>query len=203
MKKSFPTAVALALAGMVMASSAQAMDITFHGLIHEKTVNLTHNGSTMSVRAGDFLIEFDGQQHVAYCVDLDHVIKNAWTASTAPVTVLNGGLAIAWLYDTYAHTITTDVEAAGLQVAIWEILDDFGGALDAASGSFVLNSPTAVRNAAQGYLNSLPVDLSNYTTSSYILMSGNSPRSQNLIVPEPGTLALLGLSVVPVITRRR
>lgn len=203
MTKTTFTAVACALVCALVASQAQAIDVTFHGLIHEKNVTVSHNNSSMNLRAGDFLIEFEGEQHVAYCVDLDHVIKNTWTADIAPVTVLNGGMAIAWLYDTYAQTITTGVEAAGLQVAIWEILDDFGGVLDAGAGLFRVSSPTDVRNAAQGFLNSLPTDLSNYTTTSYILMSGNSPRSQNLIVPEPGTLGLIGLSVLPLIRRRR
>ncbi len=192
-----------ALTIAIIAGQVDAAQITFNGFGYERMVSFEHNGSTMEVRAGEFLIDVDGTDEIAYCVDLDHRLKPEWEADFASVGMINGGLAVAYLYDHFADTISSNVEAAGLQVAICKVVDDYGSGLDLWSGAFRMTGPGGVADMAENYLSTLPDDLSGYVTSSYILDSGDSPRSQNLIVPEPATLALIGLGCIPVVWRKR
>ena len=97
-------------------------------------------------------------------------------------------------------------EAAGLQVAIWELLVDFGSVIDLTSGDFEIRSPGAVETAAQGYLSALPADLSGYTTTSFIVASDNgrtARSSQHMIVPEPMTAGLMGITLPLFLLRRK
>jgi len=201
-KKSLITAVC-AMTVAIIASEVGAAQVTFHGFGYKKKVNFVHNGSMMGVRAGQFLIDIDGVDAVAYCVDLDHRLKSVWEADIAPVGIINGGLAAAYLYDHFADTVSSNVEAAALQVSLWEVVDDYGSGLDLWSGAFQMIGPGDVATQAETYLSAIPGDLSGYVTPSYILDSGDCPRSQDLIVPEPATLALIGLGCIPVVRRKR
>jgi hypothetical protein len=205
MTKSYPVVAVACLAVFVLAAQAGASDITFNGLAYNKAVQINHESSTLNVLAGAFLIDIDngGVNQVAYCVDLDHWLYSPWTATFGPVTSVNNGLAAAYLYDHFAGTVKSDVAAAGLQVAIWEVVEDCGKGLNLSSGDFQLSGADDVRGAAQNFLAALPADVSGYTTGSFVLHSGVSPQSQNLIVPEPGTTALLVGSVLVLFCRRR
>ena len=187
----------------VWAGQVQAYEITFNGFSFKSDVQINHNGTSLSVQAGAFLVDVDGNDYTAFCVDLDHWMKNEWSADFAPVASVNGGLAAAYLYDHFASTLSSNDAAAGLQVAIWEVVDDYGSSLDLTAGNFRLTTKNGVRNAAQGFLASLPADLSGYNTGAFILSSGSCPRSQNLIVPEPATMALLGLTLLPMAARSK
>jgi hypothetical protein len=198
----------LAVAALCLASQLQAAEIEFLGMGLNKYVHYGHNGDHAS-RAGELLVKFDDVEYTAYCVDLDHRLKDEWNADFEPVSFINGDIQIAFLYDMFASLVSTNVEAAGLQVAIWEVVEDFGGALNLANGDFKLNGHADVRAAAQGYLDTLPADLSGYATSSFILASGvgggrcPQQQSQHLIVPEPTTLAMLALGLPMMWVRRR
>ncbi len=191
-----------AVAVFCLGSQLQATEIEFLGMGLNKEVHYRHDGNHRA-RAGELLIEFDDEEYTAYCVDLDHRLEDKWDADFEPVSFINGGIQIAYLYDMFASMVSSNVEAAGLQVAMWELVEDFGGALDLAHGDFKLRNHHDVRAAAQGYLDALPGDLSGYSTSSFILASGGCPRSQHLIVPEPTTLAMLGLGLPLLWVRRR
>ncbi len=191
-----------AVVAICLASQLQAAEIEFNGMGLNKRVDFTHNGDHRA-RAGELMVEFDDQEYTAYCVDLDHRMKDKWDADFEPVSFINGGIQVAYLYDMFASMVSTNVEAAALQVAIWEVVEDFGGAIDLAHGDFKLRGHDGIRAVAQGYLDTLPGDLSGYATTSFILASGDCPRSQNLIVPEPTTLAMLGLGLPMLWVRRR
>jgi hypothetical protein len=195
-------ALAVALVTLV-AGSASANPITFLGTGYASDVTIRHNGSNLSVRAGEILVDFDGTDLTTYCVDLNHWIKNTWDATIVPVTTVNGGLAVAYLYDNFATAVASSIEGAGLQIAIWKIIDDFGGTLSLTDGNFLFTGPPAIVSSAQTYLNALPIDLGGYTTPSYILASGPSPRSQDLIAPEPATLVLFASSLPIILLNRR
>jgi hypothetical protein len=202
MNRNKTMAVALTMFVAVYAGQARASNVSFLGVGNQAVVSITHNGNTYSVTAAELDINYNSVNYTAYCVDLDHTIQSAWTATNAPVTNVNGGKAAGWLYDHYAAGVTTNDQAAGLQVAIWEVVDDFGGSLNLTTGNFKLNTTGGIANAANAYLAALPADLTNYTTNSVLVWSGDSPRSQNLIVPEPGTM--LGLMVgLPLMFIRR
>lgn len=203
MKKSLMAGVCCVVT-VLLASQVNAGVVTFNGLGYHEQVRFEHDGSMMNVNAGEFRIDVDGTDYTAYCVDLDHWLKDQWQADSVSVETVNGGLAAAYLYDSFADSVSSNVEAAGLQVAIWEIVDDYGDALDLSGGDFRLVSTGGVAAVAEAYLAGLPVDLRDYRTSSFILASSRCPRpSQNLIVPEPATLGFVGLALVPVLLNRR
>ena len=203
MFKSKLVGIVVAFTVACIAEQAQAADITFLGMGLKKSVDITHIGSDRQVRAGEILIEFGGEDYTAYCVDLTHRMKDQWQANLSDVGVINGGLAAAYLYDTFAGAVGSRVEAAGLQVAIWEAVEDWGDAIDLSDGLFEFVGPSGVGTEAQTYLDALPGDLSGYTTSSFIIESGPSPRSQNLIVPEPASLVLATMALPMLLGKRR
>lgn len=188
---------------LASATAARASVATFTSLGHEESVTFKHNGSTMTVPAGEILINFNSQDLTAYCVDLDHTLKGMWNADIAPVTDVNGGKAAAFLYDTFHGSVVNDVQAAALQVAIWEVVDDFGGMLNLNHGDFRLLTTGDILTTAQSYLGALPVDVSGYMTSSYLVKSDDAPRSQNLIVPEPAVVALMTVLAPLLLVRGR
>lgn len=197
-------AIKIAVFGLTIAAAvapASAGPVTFNGMGLNRSIDYNFEGEARRNRAGQILITFEGKDHASYCVDLKHFVQNNWTATVAPVTFVNNGLAIAYLYDHFAHTVTTNLQAAGLQAAIWEVLTDYS-ILNFAAGDFRLKDEPSVASVAQGFLDALPADLSGYVAKSFIVKSGNHPRSQHLIIPEPATLGLLALGL-PLILRRR
>jgi len=198
------------------AASARADNIEFLGHGRTQLLNIRHDGVSSNEYLGELLIEVTQggvtRNEIAFCVDLDNDALSKWTATKQPTSIIDtwapsgAGKKIAFLFDAFAASANTNTKAAALQAAIWELLDDSGGTLDVRSGDFRLigtNSTTnAVAAQATNYLAALPADLSGYVPSSYIIYSDASPRSQHMIVPEPGSLLLLALAI-PAIARRR
>jgi hypothetical protein len=124
------------------------------------------------------------------------------------------GRQAAWLFNTYAADIRaagTDIEAAGLQVAIWEAVNDVDK--DLASGHFMLfvngsvwggEDPAGdIRDQAQIYLDALFYAPGQFHTSAAVWLDA-TPTGQDQItqtppdstpVSEPGTLLLLGFAL--------
>lgn len=194
--------LAASIATAFAASSAHASLIDYLGLNHSSAVEIVHLGTTRTVLAGDFHITIDGASATAFCVDLDHNIVKEWTADKLSVTSINGGKAAAFLYDTFKNDITTEIQAAALQVAIWEVVDDFGGTLDLTGGNFRLNGSSSIATQANTYLAAIPANVSSYVTGDIVLKSGNNPQSQNLLVPEPAAV-LLSILSFPILGLQR
>ncbi|HVP13088.1 MAG TPA: PEP-CTERM sorting domain-containing protein [Phycisphaerae bacterium] len=203
MFKSKNITLAVGMTVVALTSQAWANPVTYLGTGLTTDVTITHNGSNMYVRAGEIFIDYSAIKLTAYCVDLDHWVKNAWDATPASVSTINGGLEAAWLYDHFAKSVTTGAEGAALQIAIWEVVDDFGGTPNLSTGNFSFSGAKSVLTSAQSYLNAMPSDLSGYTTPSFIVKSGDVVRSQNLIVPEPAALALLASGLPILLAGRR
>ncbi len=203
MLKSKLFTVAFAACVLFTAFEANAGNVTYNGLGFKKNVKIQHYGSQMNVAAGQILLTYEGKDYEAFCVDMDHVIKNSWTGSFEPISFLTNGLAAAYLYDTYAADVSSDLEGAALQVAIWEVIDDFGGTLDVTSGNFQLLNRSDVGNLAQSMLDAMPQSLNNYSTNAWIIESGEAPRSQHQIVPEPGALLLMATALPLFLTNKR
>lgn len=183
------------------ASAANATLIDYNGMGFKSSINYKLDGNSKSVNAGQLLIDFDGKDEIAYCVDLRHGIKSEWHATFKDVSYINGGKAAAFLFDTFAAAVDSNLKAAALQVAIWEVVEDFGS-INLSSGAFKLLTTGSIATLAQSYLSVIPANLSNYNTDAYIIKSGSYPRSQHLIVPEPGTLIAI-LAGLPLVFRRR
>jgi len=204
-----------ALAAMAWsAERASAVNMEVLGSTNVSDIQTQRFGQQLTSTTQIFQVTADGVPQNALCVDIQNGMEPQWFATFEPVTVLdnvygqnppltNAGKAVGYLFDNFFPTLTDDTSVAGLQAAIWEILDDFGN-LDLNGGTFRVKGPPAVVTAAQGYLDSLNgVDLNAYNPASWVVFSGNDPRVQHLIVPEPSAIALLGIGLAFAMRRRR
>lgn len=185
----------------LLANAASAATVEFVGLGFADVVHLNYNGNDMTVYAGQIRIRIDsGPIESAYCVDLNTTITNNWIATLGSPAALNGGRQIAYLFDTYAATVDTNAEAAGLQIAIWEVLTDFA-AVNLGGGNFRVASNQPGYNEALTFLTGLP---SNYTDfpPPYVLFNSHDTISQDLIVPEPATMAFIGPVLIALFRRK-
>ena len=102
-------------------------------------------------------------------------------------------LAAAWIAETYFTQLSNEATKAAAQIAVWEVIFDWG-ALDLTSGSFrASNYYTA---AADTILGSLP---GTYGPSTGWLLAHNDQYQDYLVpnpVPEPATMLLLGFGLI-------
>jgi hypothetical protein len=142
----------------------------------------------------------------SYCVDALNFLGNPQTVAIKSTTQLTGpaanaGAKVAWLFNTYAatiHSVGTGIQAAALQIAIWDALYDNSAGLT--SGSFRLVSGGAVATLANSYLTALYS--SNYLGASTTWLDTGKGQDQiTRGIPEP--LALLLMSGACVLFVRR
>ena len=144
------------------------------------------------------------QSFYAYCVDLSSYEQPQQTVtpvSTAGFTngVPNGGGKAAWLFNEYASGIhamtdatTAAVNAAALQIAIWEAMYDTTANL--ADGGFTATATnTAVTTKAAGYLSAL-YSSQPWTAVATVLSTDKGQDQIVQQVGEPSTLMLMGLA---------
>jgi hypothetical protein len=200
--------IALSLIGF---SSAAFGDITFNGMgpyfetasIAGHTTGTFYSGLLNFSDPGNSLGL--GTNFNTICVDLDHDIGGGatWPATGLNSNTLGGGLQTAGnIIAAYYSTITTNAQASGLQLAAWEAVYDNGPTADFTSGNFIVtNASTDALNWATIYYNtaaSLPGNCL------YIKPAdGSGGQGQMAPVPEPATLAVLGVGLFAVRRRRK
>lgn len=208
---------------VVMAPSvSQADDIDFipnQGLRSNVSISLSGVYSNLLVGAGELVWDWitptpTGFTDIfySYCVDLLYVLNDPQTVTRRSTTeyhnagTVDGGIgSAAYLFNANAaaiHASGNATLAAGLQVAIWELLYDNNS--DLSAGSFVLNTTGAIRTAANGYLATL-FDGSGgrYSASATWLDTLNGQDQMTFGVSEPSTLLLLGTAMLIAASRLR
>jgi len=185
-------------------------------------VSFTLNAGTaqqrsVSAYAGMFALDYRAynssdpwQSFMSFCLQPEVYLtpfQNPYTARS-PGDAGYDVARISELWGTYYGSIDTDIEAAAFQVALWELsYGDRDRNLN--TGSFRLNAGGAVGTLAQSWLNAIEANDGPRASNLAVLVDtrgSNASDRQDLLthnVPEPSTLALLGLGVLAAGIRRR
>jgi hypothetical protein len=233
MRSVIATAAVLALAG---AAAADSVDLNYTGPAEGRSFNVVANGNATSVFAGQLTFTVangSGSTGVrlngpltTFCIDVLEAIGpgqqtyDLAALQDAPVTA--GGIApamgadkasaIARMYTFAAgQQFGTDRnKAAAFQLAVWEVIADFGDndPMSVASGDFRVTS--SINSGTQNFLNALlaaAVDssITEFQGLGALTNEGFQDQLYSVVVPLPGAagLAAVGLAGVGLVARRR
>lgn len=176
-------------------------------LSRQATISSSTYGLIDNVNSGMFRLTGSGGfgDFLAFCVDLATPIKNNQIYTTATTSGFGAAVDanIAKLFTSAYASVDTALEAAGFQLALWEIISDTGSGWNFMGGTFRAWNNAAAVTQAMTYLNGLVGASTNGYNVTYLI----SGRGQNLVtvspVPLPASAAMLGLGLAGLIGLKR
>jgi hypothetical protein len=200
----------------VSGATAATVNVTYQGSTAfgspdlSRYLQISSTGYNGGVFAGPFRLNGDNGMgnFVAFCVDLAQFLKSGTTYTTAASSGYGGGVdtRIGQLFSSAYAGISTRVQGAAFQVALWEIISDTGAGYSLSGGTFKVKQAAysqAVINQANNYL----AALTGATTGGYRLTYLKSAVGQDIVtvsqVPLPAAAGMLGLGLASLVGLRR
>jgi len=189
---------AIASAFAAASARAQSLPATLTGLGPQLLTSGTYDGVNYQDRNAGIL-KFDFGD--AFCVDplQDLSFPETLVYDIQDPASLTSSSAISKLVGGYLASGQTNLDAAAVQWAIWEVVrEGTGGTLSTGS---VRVADSSVASLANNYLS----NVNSYTPVNLTYLT-NSNRQDVVtwnMVPEPGSLTLVGLSALALFRRRR
>lgn len=204
-----------------VASMSEAALVTYNGVDNPVPVNITAPFlGTINTSAGYAKINVDTLNYFAFCVDPSYATYTPTEYTVLSATTMeNKYKAAAWVLDQALNGVFTDKAAA--QIAVWELVFDWGNSVNLTANSFILNSPgdplkaTATGYAlsalsaygtwtgANNYSVAVKPDPGYYGVSPQDFVFAFETQTVNPPVPIPPTAYLLGAGLLGLVGLRR
>ncbi len=197
---------------LCMGAIANADSLKFTGteLSNAQSVSITVNGTgPVSVKAGRLMFTDGANTFSTYCADALRFLNysfNNYNSFTLDTNASDGLSRAGRILGANFASANTASKQAGLQLAIWSAIYDNGANFDASGTNFqVSNASSSALNHAAVYYQSVNQPLPSNTAVRFYEGIGNHAQSQMTVecVPEPASMAALGLGAAALIRRRR
>jgi len=186
-------------------SSADPFSATLTGTGQGKMVSGMYDGQSFSVWAGEITWDAWFGDFVSYCLQIDSYAQSPqyFQAGLPNHVSADEANRISYLFS--IANVTNNWMAAGLQLAIWNVIYDNDFSVYQGAGSFYSYNQKGTEKAvnfAELYLSQLAFQ-KNPTGTALFLDSLSGGQDQVSAIPEPATLLLFGVGAAALAARRR